>query len=103
MQQDGGWETKLKSSGDNVWKYGQYVTLRIDYVSAADGKHAYRYLYDAGSGWTDLGTLECKERMPFVGPCFWFTTCEEGKTKYPIVRWASFAESTSESKTARPD
>ncbi len=89
---DGKYETAFKSSPDKVWDYRQPVNLRVEYVAAEKARHVYRYYFDAGKGWVDLGAATFAVKLPFVGPSFHFSAYEPAKVNYPIANWASAAE-----------
>jgi hypothetical protein len=91
LECQGRYETALKSSADNVWTYGQAVTLRIDYLSDAGGHHTYRYSYHAGAGWAELGTFDFPVKLPFVAPMHkWGGYYNGARTRYPVLNWATF-------------
>jgi hypothetical protein len=85
-----GYATRQIRTVPNVWDYGQYVTLKVDYVSAINGKHTYRYSYKSGSNWESLGTLEFTEQLPYLAPQFFFSTVANESVNYPLIDWAQF-------------
>ncbi|MFO1021836.1 MAG: DUF4838 domain-containing protein, partial [Planctomycetales bacterium] len=89
---DGKYQSSFLSSPDKAWNYRQPVLLRVDYVTAEKSKHVYRYFFDAGKGWVELGVLTFAVKLPYAGPAFHFSAYEPSKVKYPILNWASAAE-----------
>ena len=86
---DGKYESSFKSSPDHAWQYREPVGLRIDYVATDASRHVYRYYYDAGNGWVDLGIATFAVKLPYVAPSFHFSVYEPKKAKYPIAHWTT--------------
>jgi len=89
----GRFQTSVTSSADNAWDYGRDITLRTDYVSDAEGRHTYRYSYDAGEGWVEVGRATFSVKLPFVAPMHkWGGAVGGTRTHYPVLDWAEFAK-----------
>jgi hypothetical protein len=89
---DGKYESSFKSSADRAWDYRQSINLRVKYAAADNSRHVYRYGFDAGRGWIDLGEATFTVKLPFVGPSFHFSVYEPAKVTYPITNWATAGE-----------
>jgi hypothetical protein len=87
---DGKYSTTVKHSAGESWRPGHPVALRIEYLGESAGRHAYRYLFDAGSGWIRLADLDFSEKLSFAAPAFHFTTNDTNAVHYPVMNWASF-------------
>jgi len=89
---DGKYESSFNSSSDKAWDYRQSINLRVKYFAADKSRHVYRYDFDAGQGWVDLGEATFAVKLPFVGPSFHFSSYEPTKVIYPIANWATSEE-----------
>ena len=86
---DGRYGTDMKVSAENTWQYGQEVALRITYTSAQSGANTYRYEYDAGAGWVEVGTVTLQRKLAFAAPMHHWAGGSYGQhTRYPLIDWA---------------
>ncbi len=74
----------------NIWKFGDDVTLRVDYVSDKDG-YSYDFLYDVGGGFVSLGRFTFPLKLAFIAPMHSWGSLEYGlNVNFPLREWAVF-------------